>query len=211
MSLQRQGGFRSLSGRVDIGRLEVAMLSPGTRLDIGDHAVEVLGNPEMYGDRYVLKIEADPGGPGIKGDFPHLHPSLVETFTCISGSMTTRVGRTLTEVPVGATVEVEQGQVHGFLNTGTDQLIVESELIFPAGYDPSIDLMVFAAVYDRLRRERPVGDKADPSILQMAVLTRAWKGAIRPPGFAGILMPALAALGRLAGYTSDPFDAPGTP
>lgn len=183
------------------------MLAPGTVLDIGDHSVEVLANPGTLEDRYPRRIEANPGGPGIKGDFPHLHPALVETFTCISGSMVARVGQATAEVPVGERVEVAPGQVHGFLNAGTDQLIIESEVIFPNGYHPKLDLMRFAEVYDRLKRERPINQETgEPPILQMAVLTHGWRQVIKQPGIAGVLMPALAAAGRLAGYRSSPFE-----
>jgi uncharacterized cupin superfamily protein len=153
----------------------------------------------------VLRLaQAD---PGIRGDFPHVHPTLVETFKCVSGSMVAKVGRTTSEVAEGEKVEVAEGQVHGFLNTGTDQLIIESEVIFPNGYDASLDLMHFAELYDRLKRERPVNKKTDePPLLQMAVLTHDWRRVIRQPGVAGFVMPILAVTGKLAGYRSKPFD-----
>lgn len=183
------------------------MLAAGTVLDIGDHSVEVVANPETLGDRYLLRIEADPGGPGIRGDFPHIHPALVETFTCVSGSMVAKVGRTLNEVAQGNKVEVAAGQIHGFLNTGADQLTIESEVIFPNGYEASLDLMHFAELYERLKRERPVNRKTgEPPLLQMAVLTHDWRRAIRQPGVAGFLMPALAIAGKLAGYRGKPFE-----
>jgi len=102
---------------------------------------------------------------------------------------------------------VAEGQVDGFLNTGTDKLIIESEVIFPNGYDPRLDLMHFAELYDRLKRERPVNKKTgEPPTLQMAVLTHDWRRVIKQPGIAGLLMPTLAAAGRLAGYRSNPFE-----
>lgn len=181
------------------------MLAAGTVLDIGDHSVEVLANPEALQDRYRIRVEADPGGPGISGDFPHLHPKLVETFTCVSGTMVAKVGKDTTGVAVGETIEVKEGQIHGFLNAGTDQLIVDSEVIFPTGYNPKLDLMLFAETYDRLKRERAVNKKGEPPLMQMAVLTHDWRDVIRQPGVAGMLMPAMAAVGRLAGYRSQPF------
>ena len=182
------------------------MLEPGARVDIGDHSVEVMANPNELGDRYLLRIDADPGGPGIKGDFPHLHPSLVETFTCVSGDMIAKVDGVISEVAEGDTLEVAQGEVHGFANTGREQLIVESEVIFPDGYDPALDLMHFAAIYDRLRQQGPVTKSGEPPLLQMAVLTHDWREVIRQPGVAGLLMPTLAAIGRMAGYRSPPFE-----
>ncbi len=183
------------------------MIGIGTVFDIGDHVVEVVANPASHGDRYVIRVDCDPGGPGIKGDFPHRHPTLVETFKCLSGDMIVRAGREVAELPVGEKFEVPPGQVHGFLNVGSGQLIVESEVIFPNGYRPEHDLMVFAETYDRLKREQAVNDKTgEPPLLQMAVLTHAHRSVIRQPGVAGLLMPFLAFAGRLAGYSSEPFE-----
>lgn len=186
------------------------MIAEGTLFDIGDHTVEVLDTPETTGDRYLLRIVAQPGGPGIKGDFPHIHPILVERFRCISGDMIVRVGRAISEVKPGEKVEVAPGQVHGFLNTGTTDLVVEGEVIFPGGYREEDDLMRFAAIYDRLRREGPVNPKTgEPPLLQMAVLAAANTRLIRQPGVAGRLIPPLAVLGRWRGYHCESVEAEG--
>jgi quercetin dioxygenase-like cupin family protein len=171
------------------------MLDNGAFIDIGDHTVEILDTPHDTGDRYRLRVIAEPGAPGIKGDFPHLHPVLIETFTCVSGEMTVRVGKVVSVLPPGESAEVAPGQVHGFVNGGTDPLVVESEVIFPGGYKPRDDLLRFAAIYDRLRKDRPVKTSTEPPMLQMAVLTHAYRDVIRAPGIAGVLMPTLAALG----------------
>lgn len=181
------------------------MLDSGTILDIGDHTVEVRDTPETTGDRYLLRIVAQPGGPGIKGDFPHTHPTLIETFQCVSGEMVARVGRTISTVKPGERVEVLAGEVHGFLNAGTTKLVVDGEVIFPDGYRPEDDLMRFAAIYDRLRREGPVNPKTgEPPLLQMAVLAAANTRIMRQPGVAGRLIPLLAVLGNWRGYRSEP-------
>jgi quercetin dioxygenase-like cupin family protein len=178
-------------------------LEPGTKLEIGDHTVEVVESPSTTGDRYRLRIVADPGGPGIKGDFPHAHPALVETFTCVEGTMAVRLGREVSTLPRGSTVQVPPGAVHGFLNTGDDPLTVDSEVIFPNGYRPEDDLLRFAGIYDRLRREGPLGKNGEPPLLQMAVLTDAYRHVITQPGPIGRLMGPLAALGRRRGYRSE--------
>ncbi len=183
------------------------MLEIGTVLDMGDHRVEITGNPDSHRDRYVVRIDADPGGPGIKGPFPHVHPTLVETFKCISGEMLIRAGRDVSELPVGSKVEVPRGQIHGLLNVGSDQLIVESEVISPEGYTPDKDLLLLGAKYDRLRREKPLSRiTGEPPVLQMAVMLDAYKDLQRQPGVLGLLFSALAPIGRLAGYVSDTFD-----
>ncbi len=176
------------------------MLAVGTVLDIGDHSVEVTRTPEQTGDRYGLHIEAEPGGPGITGDFPHRHPVLVESFTCRRGQMLVKVGRTVRELPVGERIEVPVDAVHGFLNTGTETLVVDSEVVFVRGYDPSDDLMLFAAAYDRMRRDGPVRTRTgEPPLLQLAALTHTYRRAIVQPPPAGLLIPALAGLARVLG------------
>lgn len=155
----------------------------------------------------MVRIDADPGGPGIKGPFPHVHPTLVETFKCVSGDMLIRSGRDVSELPVGAKVEVPEGRLHELLNVGTDQLIVESEVIFPKGYTPDNDLLMFGATYDRLRRERPLSRvTGEPPMLQMAVMIDAYKDVQKQPGALGMLFSFLALIDRLAGYKSRPFD-----
>lgn len=178
------------------------MIPAATVLDISNHTVEILETPADTGDRYLLRIVAEPGAPGVDGDFPHIHPMLVETFQCVSGDMTVRVGKELSVLPPGRKAEVGTGLVHGFVNTGTDPLVVDSEVIFPCGYRPEDDLLRFAAIYDRLKREGPVTKRGEPPTLQMAVLTHAYRQSIAAPGVAGAMMLALAAVGRLRGYRS---------
>jgi mannose-6-phosphate isomerase-like protein (cupin superfamily) len=183
-----------------------AVIPAGTRIDIGDHSVEVLATPADTGDRYRLRIVADPGGgPGIDGDDPHVHPSLVETFVCLSGSMRALVGRHLVDLVPGQRIEVPARTRHGFINTGDIPLEVESEVIFlPPGYRTDADLLGFAATYDRLRGASNVDPRTgEPPMLQMAVLTDAYRSAVMPAGIAGALIRPLALLGRWRGYRPD--------
>lgn len=187
-------------------RLDAAVVPAGTLLDIGDHSVEILATPLDTGDRYRLRIVAQPGGgPGIDGDDPHVHPSLVETFVCRSGSMRVLVGRRLVDISPGQRIEVPARTRHGFVNSGSIPLEVESEVIFPPpGYRADADLMAFAATYDRLRGASNVDPQTgEPPMLQMAVLTAAYRSAVLPAGFAGTLIRPLAVVGRLRGYRPD--------
>jgi mannose-6-phosphate isomerase-like protein (cupin superfamily) len=183
-----------------------AVIPAGTRIDIGDHSVEILATPAETGDRYRLRIVAQPGGgPGIDGDDPHVHPSLVETFACVSGSMRALVGRRLLDLVPGERIEVPARTRHGFINTGDTPLEVESEVIFlPPGYRADTDLMRFAATYDRLRGASDVDPRTgEPPMLQMAVLTDAYRSAVLPAGIAGALIRPLAFVGRWRGYRPD--------
>lgn len=182
---------------------------PNEIFDIGDHTVELLATPDETGDRYRVRIVAEPGGgPGISGTGPHIHPGLIETFTCISGQMTARLGRERRPLPPGEHLEVPPGVVHGFINAGDDPLIVDSEIIFtPPGPRPEADLLDFGRKYDALMRQRRAqGKTGDPSLLHFAVLLRAYPEAMAQPGLPGLLMRPLAWLGRLRGYTADVAD-----
>lgn len=181
------------------------MLPPGTVLDLGDHTVEVLGCPEQTGDRYRLRIVADPGGgPGV-GSGAHVHPHLTETFTCLSGVMLARHGDRTEALPVGQRLEVPPGQVHGFVNAGDAELVVEAEVVFdPAGPRRSADLMDFAASYAGLVRDGRVRARTgQPSLLQMAVLYDRYSEAVAETGPAGLILRALAPVGRRRGYRAD--------
>jgi mannose-6-phosphate isomerase-like protein (cupin superfamily) len=183
-----------------------ALIPAGTLIDIGDHSVEILATPARTGDRYRLRIVAQPhGGPGIDGDDPHIHPSLVETFVCVSGSMRALVGRRLLDLAPGQRIEVPARTRHGFINAGDTPLEVESEVIFlPPGYRADADLMGFAATYGRLRGASNVDPRTgEPPMLQMAVLTDAYRSAVLPAGIAGTLIRPLAFVGRLRGYRAD--------
>lgn len=120
--------------------------------------------------------------------------------------MKARVGRNVTEVVVGQKVTVPRGTVHGFLNTGTDPLVIDNEVIFADGYRAEDDLMVLGSIVDRLRRIRPpgrglsMGQPGEPPLLQMAVLADAYRNAITQPGLAGLLIRPLAFWGRMRGY-----------
>jgi mannose-6-phosphate isomerase-like protein (cupin superfamily) len=175
----------------------------GTVLEIGDHSVEILADPRDTGDRYRLRIVAEPGGgPGIDGDGPHVHPALLETFVCQRGRMRARVGKRLVDLRPGDRIDAPAGATHGFVNIGNDPLVVESDVVFlPPGYRPRVDLLAFAAIYDKLRR-LPNVDPAtgEPPTLQMAVLTDRYREAIRPAGVAGALIRPLAIVGRRRGY-----------
>jgi mannose-6-phosphate isomerase-like protein (cupin superfamily) len=180
-----------------------AVVPAGTVVDIGDHSVEILATPAETGDRYRLRIMAEPGGgPGIDGDGPHVHPVLIETFVCKAGTMRALLGSQLLDVVPGQRIEVPVGTVHGFVNDGDTPLVVESDVVFPAtGYRREIDLMAFASTYDRMRHLPNVHPgTGEPPMLQMAVLTDAYRSAVIPPGLAGRLIGPLAAIGRLRGY-----------
>jgi mannose-6-phosphate isomerase-like protein (cupin superfamily) len=183
------------------------MIEPGRIIEFPDEMSEVLATPATTGDRYRVILSTPPGGGvGIKGFGPHTHPGLVEVFRCVSGSMRMRIGREISEVTPGEVVEVPAGTVHGFINTATQPLIAEVDLIFtPPGPRPGADLIHFAVILDGLIRDGHVNKRSGyPPVPQQALLLRKrFPEAMSQPGIGGPLMTLLAALGRVRRLPTD--------
>lgn len=185
-----------------------AVVEPGTILEFATETFEFVATPEETGDRYVVRLTATPGGgPGIRGFGPHIHDGSTEIFTCVSGEMTYRLGRTVSTLPLGARIEVPPGTVHGFRNSGEELLVLDVEVVFDRGgpqreTDPVPLAVTIAKLLETGRVSRVTGY---PPILQLAVVEDAYPSAMREAGLPGLLMPALAWLGRRRGYRSDPF------
>lgn len=150
------------------------------------------------------------GGPGIRGLGPHLHPGLIEILQCVSGTMRARVGRRVATLPPGERLNVPAGVVHGFKNTGPTPLIVNVDIVFtPPGPRPEADLMAIGWAMAGFVQAGEVSRWTGyPPLLQLAVIEDAHPQAMRQPGLVGLVMPALAFLGRLRGYRPSAVDGP---
>ena len=118
--------------------------------------------------------------------------------------MTARPGRRISDLAPGERLEVPPGTVHGFKNTGEEHLVAEVDIVFtPPGPRPEADLMAIGVAIAGLVKDGKVsGWTGFPPILQMAVIEDAYPEAMKEAGIAGMLMPSLAALGRLRGNRS---------
>lgn len=194
------------------------MVAPGRVLRFPTETIEVLATPAATGDRYRARLTAPPGGgPGIRGAGLHVHPGVDELFRVVAGTATMRLGRRTRDVSAGAEVEAPAGAVHGFVNSGDVDLVLDVDLVFtPPGPRPEADVMTIGLVLDGLIRDGKVGRRTGmPSVLQLAVLVAEHPEAMTQPGVAGMLMRPLAALGRLRGlrsafpeYVDDPSGRP---
>lgn len=183
-------------------------VEPGTILKFPTETMEITATPEQTGDRYTVGMTVSPrGGPGIKGFGPHIHDGSTEIFSIVSGSMTYRLGRDFGELGVGDRVEIPPGTVHGFKNSGAEPLVVGVEIVFGsggpgAGADPVPVGVTISRLMAEGKTSRITGY---PPLLQLAVVEYATPKAMREAGLAGVVMPALAWLGRRVGYKADPF------
>ena len=179
------------------------MVKPGMVFEDPSERTEVLATPEETGDRYRIRVTVVPGGgPGIRGSGVHTHPGLVEIFRGVSGTVTARLGRDISQLDTGDRLEVPAGIVHGFKNTGDEPAVVEVDMVFtPPGPRPEADLMAIGVAIAGLANDGKVGRRTGfPPILQFAVISEARPEAMKFTGIYGLLMPPLAALGRLRGY-----------
>ena len=186
------------------------LVEPGSVLDFGKERMEFTATPAETGDRYKVRMTVDPGGgPGVRGFGPHIHDGFTETFAVVSGTMRYRNGRHIGEAGVGDFVEVAPGNPHGFKNIGADELAVDVEIVFVAGGPtPETDPVRMGATVARLMEEGKVSRLTGfPPILQLAVVEYDTPRATREAGLPGLVMPALAWLGRRRGYEPDPFSA----
>ena len=184
------------------------VVEPGTILKFETETMEFIATPRETGDRYRVRMTVTPGGgPGVRGFGPHIHDGSTEIFTCISGTMTYRLGREFGELGPGGRIAVPPGNVHGFKNTGDDPLIADVEIVFaPPGPTPETDFVPIGVTVARLLEEGKISRFTGlPPILQLAVVEDAYPKAMREAGLPGLLMPPLAWLGRRLGYKADPF------
>ncbi len=186
----------------------MAGVEPGTILKFPTETMEITATPDQTGDRYVARMTVTPGGgPGIKGFGPHIHDGSTEIFNIISGAIAYRLGRDFGDAGAGDRLEIPPGTIHGFKNRGDEPLVVDVEIVFGAGGpSPETDPVPVGVTISRLMEE---GKKSRITgytpILQLAVVEYATPKAMREAGLPGVVMPALAWLGRRVGYRPDPF------
>lgn len=186
----------------------MAAVEPGTVLNFPTETMEIVATPQQTGDRYRVKMTVTPGGgPGIKGFGPHIHDGSTEIFHIVSGVMTYRLGRDFGDLGAGDRMEIPPGTVHGFKNPRDEALVVDVDIVFgPGGPTPATDPVPVGVTISRLMEEgRKSRITGYTPILQLAVVEYATPKAMREAGLPGVVMPALAWLGRRVGYEADPF------
>jgi len=186
------------------------LVEPGSVLNLGRETMEFTATPAETGDRYTLRMTVDPGGgPGVRGFGPHIHDGFTEIFTVVAGTMRYRRGGKITEAEPGDRVEVLPGTVHGFKNIGDGELAVDVEIVFGSeGPTKETDAVPVGVTIARLMEQGKISRLTGyPPMLQLAVVEYDTPRAMREAGLPGLVMPALAWLGRRLGYKPDPFAA----
>jgi quercetin dioxygenase-like cupin family protein len=150
---------------------------------------------DTSGEVLRLRWSAEPAGQ--VGE--HIHPMQEERFTVIAGELTVSIERKLTICPAGETVAVPAGVRHSFANRGTVPVEATLEI------RPALRMeQVFESLagYSREGKARAGGLPRNPLLL--AVFAHEYAAEIRGPKppypVQRLLLPLLAAIGRLLGY-----------
>jgi len=132
---------------------------------------------------------------------PHVHPRLTEEYEVLDGTFDVLVDNEWRPLATGEAVAVPPGTTHTF-RVGDHPVRVRNVHRPALDFEPHIKALCKAA------NERRLGDLTGfRSLLQVAVLIRAYPLHTRAPGrLLNVAVPALAALGRLAGFSVPELD-----
>jgi len=160
----------------------------------GERVVVRVGTEDTPDDRMVAELFLRPGG---RVSTAHVHPTVEERFTAISGQFGLRLGEARSIAENGRTYEVPPGTIHDFWNAGsTDaQIVIE---IAPARRFEEAVRNSYGFAYDGLTNAT-----GRPRPLQLAAWVDEFGDVLYPasppPPVQRVLIPALAAIARRRG------------
>jgi quercetin dioxygenase-like cupin family protein len=136
----------------------------------GERAVVVLGTYETGGKRLVVDAYLRPGG-GMVGR--HYHPSLHERFNVIHGEVTFTLNDEKHVAQLGQTVDIPQGTLHSFWNSGSTDALVRMD-VQPAGRFAMLIKNGFS-----LAQDGKTDKTGKPGMLQIALMAREFDDVVR--------------------------------
>ena len=174
------------------------MAYSGLVLDEGDEQIEFLATAADTGGELVsCRIWVAPSRPAPP---EHSHPWQEETFRVERGRLGYISGTTAREGKVGETVVVPAGTNHTFWNAGDEPLVLVADI------RPAMRFEDFAeTIHVLIRDGRLAAGGRRPNPLVIAVVAMAYRDEWRLTNLSPIarfLLPAMAFLGRSAGYRS---------
>jgi quercetin dioxygenase-like cupin family protein len=161
----------------------------------GEHGAVRLGTEDTPDKRIVTDLRVRPGGAVI-GE--HVHPSIDERFTVISGKIGYRLNGKDGVATGGDVLEIERGMVHDWWNAGDNEARVIVEVM------PADRFEIMISTLFGLANDGKTNEKGVPSPLQMAVIAQEFSDIVQfmspPPAVQKILFGILAPIGRWRGY-----------
>ena len=172
------------------------MARVGQVLDEGVQQIEFLATAaSTAGELVRCRTHVAPGRPAPP---EHSHPKLEERFIVEHGVLGYKLGDQRLEAHPGEVVVVPPGTNHTFWNASDDQLSVVGEVRPALRFEDFVETIHVLIRDGRL----PAGGKR-PNPLLMAVVAMAYRDEWRLTHLSPIarrLLPAMAFLGRRAGY-----------
>jgi quercetin dioxygenase-like cupin family protein len=158
-------------------------------------AVIRVGTWETNGERLVADLDVRKCGAGAA---LHMHPTIHERLTVVSGRVALSVNGKTSIAEVGSTIDIPPGVPHRWWNAGIYQARVTMEIQPAARFEEYIRNLF------GLAQDGKTDAAGMPHLLQLAVLSQDFSDVIRFPKPAkfvpGSLLPAIAPIARFFGY-----------
>ena len=168
----------------------------------GERLTIRLGTRESLGERLVVDMKLRGAGSGSP---LHLHPSIHERLTVMSGHVGTCIGGVISIAKLGKPIDIAPGVRHGFWNAGICEARVTAD-IRPATRFEAYRFEAFLRNMIGLAQDGKTDAKGMPNLLQLALLASEFEDVVRlvtpPPLLQAVLFPLLAPIARLRGYKS---------
>lgn len=136
----------------------------------------------------------------------HIHPKQEERFEVLSGTASFRIGERETTAGPSDVLTVSPGTPHTWWNAGEEETHVIVE------FRPALRLETFFETFFGLARDGKLDKRGWPGVLRAAVLGHEYREELviapqkeillsrLPPPVIRLLLPVVAAFGRLLGY-----------
>lgn len=161
----------------------------------GEHGYTRVGTEETGGKLLVSDLRVRPGGAVLGA---HLHPTIDERFTVLSGQIGYMLDGKRGVLEAGQSADLPKGIPHDWWNAGDEEARVIVE-IRPAARFEEMVITLFG-----LAAEGKTNSKGIPNPLQMAVISQEFADVVQfmspPPWIQKALFAILAPLGRALGY-----------
>ncbi len=161
----------------------------------GEYGYTRLGTEETGGKLLISDLRVRPGGAVLGA---HLHPTIDERFTVVSGKIGYMLDGKRGVLGAGQSADLPKGISHDWWNAGDEEARVIVE-IRPAARFEEMAITLFG-----LAAEGKTNKKGIPNPLQLAVISQEFVDVVQfmspPPWLQKVLFGVLAPLGRALGY-----------
>ncbi|MBX7254455.1 MAG: cupin domain-containing protein [Candidatus Promineofilum sp.] len=161
----------------------------------GEYGYTRIGTEETGGKLLVSDLRVRPGGAVLGA---HLHPTIDERFTVVSGKIGYMLDGQTGVLTAGQSADLPKGVPHDWWNAGDEEARVIVE-IRPAARFEEMVITLFG-----LAAEGKTNKKGVPNPLQLAVISQEFTDTVQfmspPPAVQKVIFAVLAPLGRALGY-----------